>query len=140
MFSPAVAELQLEPGGDPLQIPAGTVPQLEQLGLDAWIAMGERALGVAIGADHVDALDRGLESTDADAFVLAGRFDFAMMTRLLDMAETALGDMADDEQAAEGLAAQREQYRLMAEIYDQAGFKVRLAERGIEFVAESTLK
>jgi hypothetical protein len=140
MFSPAVAELQLEPGGEPLPVPEGSVPQLEQLGLEAWIAMGESALGVAIGEDHVDALSDGLDRTESDAFMMAGRFDFAMMTDLLDMAESALEDMAADEEAAAGLAAQREQYRLMAELYEQAGFKVRLSERGIEFVGESTLK
>jgi hypothetical protein len=140
MFSPAVAELQLEPGGEPLQVPEGSVPQLDQLGLDAWIAMGESALGVAIGEDHIDALSNGLGRTEADDFLLTGRLDFDVMIDVLDMAESALEDVAVDDEASQGLAAQREQYRALAEFYEQAGFKLRLSERGIEIIAETTLK
>ena len=139
MFSPAVAELQLEPGGDPLKVPEGAIPQLQQANLEAWLAMGENAIGIAIGEENVDALSRAIEATPADDLLLAGRFDFDMLLQLVDMAESALGDV-ESEEAAMGIDAQRAQYEALAEIYDKAAFKIRLGDRGIDFVAESTLE
>ncbi|HKL53064.1 MAG TPA: hypothetical protein VJ902_03835 [Wenzhouxiangellaceae bacterium] len=139
MFSPAVAEMQLEPGGEPLPVPEGAIPQLQQANLKAWLAMGENAIGIAIGEENVDALTSAIEATSADEFLMAGRMDFRMLLELVDVAESALGDM-DSEEAAMGLDAQRAQYEALAEIYDQASFKIRLGEKGIDFVAESTLK
>jgi len=139
MFSPAVAELQLEPGGEPQQVPEGAIPQLQQAQLEAWLAMGESAIGIAIGEDNIDALTGAIESTSPDDLMLTARFDFQMLLELVDMAENALGDM-ENEEAAMGLAAQRAQYEALAEIYDKAGFKIRLGQEGIDFIAESTLK
>jgi len=139
MFSPAVAELQLEPGGQPQPVPEGAIPQLQQLGLEAWLALGENAIGMAVGEENVDALTRAIEATSADDLLFSGRFDFQMLLEIADMAESALGDMQGEE-AAMGLAAQRAQYEALAEVYDQASFKIRFGEKGIDFVAESTLK
>ena len=139
MFSPAVAEMPLEPDGEPLPVPEGAIPQLQQSGLEAWVAMGESALGMAIGETHVDALTRGLDRTEPDDFLLTGRFDFALMSELFELAENALADV-ESEQAAAGLAAQREQYRIMAELYDEAGITIRFGDRGVEFIGQSTLK
>ena len=119
MFSPAVAELQLEPGGQPQKVPEGAIPQLQQTQLEAWLAMGENAIGIAIGEENVDALSRAIEATSADDLMMAGRFDFQMLLELVDMAEEALGEM-ENEEAAMGLAAQRAQYEALAEIYDKA--------------------
>lgn len=139
MFSPAVAELQLEPGGEPQPVPPGAIPQLDQTNLKAWLAMGENAIGIAIGEENVGALTGAVEKTPADDFLLAGRFDFQMLLEVMDMAESALDDLEGDD-AAMGLAAQRAQYEALAEIYDQASFKIRLGDKGIDFLAESTLK
>src|SRR6056297_37022 len=138
MFSPAVAEMQLEPGGEPLPVPEGAIPQLQQANLKAWLAMGENAIGIAIGEENVDALTSAIEATSADDLLLAGRFDFRMLLELVDVAESALGGMEGDE-AEMGLAAQRAQYEALAEIYEQAAFKIRFGDKGIDFVAESTL-
>ncbi len=137
MFSPAVAELALEPGGDPLPVPPGALPQLEQLGLEAWIAMAENAIGVAIGEDHVDALSQAIEPTEADNLLMAGSMEFRMLTEMMKLAENAIGDLG--EEAALGLEAQRAQYEAMAEVYESASFKIRLAE-GIEFVGATRLR
>lgn len=139
MFSPAVAELQLEPGGEPQPVPEGAIPQLQAANLKAWLAMGENAIGIAVGEDNVDALTRAIEKTSADDLLMAGRLDFQTLAVLVDMAENALGDL-ENEEAAMGLAAQRQQYEAFAEIYDQASFKLRLGEKGIDFVGETTLK
>lgn len=139
MFSPAVAELELEPGGEPKRIPEGAVPQLAQLDLQAWIAMAESAIGVAIGEEHVDRLTDAIRSTEADDLLLAGRMDFELLTQMMDLAESAIADVETDG-AAEGLAAQRAQYERLAEMYEEAAFKMRLGDRGIEFIGETTLK
>jgi len=139
MFSPAVAEMQLEPGGEPLPVPEGAIPQLQQANLKAWLAMGENAIGIAIGEENIDALTSAIVATSADDLLLAGRFDFRMLLELVDVAESALGDISGEE-AEMGLAAQRAQYEALAEIYDQASFKIRLGDKGIDFVAEATLK
>jgi len=139
MFSPAVAQLELEPGGKPQQVPEGAIPQLQQTQLEAWLAMGENAIGIAIGEENVSALSRAVEATSADELMLAGRFNFQMLLELVDMAEDALGEM-ENQEAAMGLAAQRAQYESLAEIYESAAFKIRLGEAGIDFIAESTLK
>ena len=139
MFSPAVAELQLEPGGEPQRVPEGAIPQLQQFNLEAWLAMGENAIGIAIGEENIDALTQAIEATSADDLLVAGRFDFRMLLELVDVAESALGDI-EGEEAEMGLAAQRAQYEALAEIYDKAAFKIRLGDKGIDFVAESTLK
>ena len=138
MFSPAVAELQLEPGGEPQPVPEGAIPQLQQLDLKAWLAMGENSIGIAIGEENVGALTEAIKATSADDLLLAGRFDFDMLIDLVDMAEATLGDVGGEE-AEMGLAAQRAQYQALAEIYDKAGFKIRLGDKGIDFVAETTL-
>jgi len=137
MFSPAVAELSLEPGGEPQQVPADALPQLEQLGLQAWIALAENAIGIAVGEEHIGQLSQAIEPTEADDLIMAGNMDFRMMTELMSLAESAIGDL--DEQAAQGLQAQRAQYEAMAEIYESASFKIRLAD-GIEFIGETRLR
>lgn len=139
MFSPAVAELQLEPGGAPQRVPDGAIPQLQQADLEAWLAMGENAIGIAIGEENLDALTSAIEKTSADDLLMAGRMDFQFLLQMVDMAETALGDLGN-ENAEKGLAAQRAQYETLAKIYDRASFKIRLGDAGIDFIAESTLK
>jgi len=139
MFSPAVAELDLQPDGEPQPVPQGAIPQLQQANLDAWLAMGENAIGMAVGEDNVEALTQAIRKTEADDLLMAGRFDFRMLTDMIDMAENALDDLENDEAAA-GLAAQRRQYEAFAEIYDQAAFKLRLGEDGIDLIGETTLK
>ena len=139
MFSPAVAEIDLQPGGEPQPVPEGAIPQLEQASLKAWLAMSENAIGIAIGEDNIDALTTAIGETDTDDLLLAGRLDFRVLSELIDMAETALGDI-EEEGAALGLEAQRRQYEAFAEIYDQASVKLRLGEKGIDLVGETTLK
>ncbi|MDT8450983.1 MAG: hypothetical protein RQ847_12510, partial [Wenzhouxiangellaceae bacterium] len=139
MFSPAVAELKLEPGGEPVKVPPGTIPQLEQAELEAWLAMAESALGIAIGAEHVDALSKSVRATAVDDLLLAAKMDFRILETLLDFSESTLSDIegVDAEQA---LAAQRAQYRAMAEAYEKGDFRLRLGESGVEITGRTTFR
>ncbi|MDT8409478.1 MAG: hypothetical protein RQ741_07750 [Wenzhouxiangellaceae bacterium] len=136
MFSPAVAQLQLEPGGEAQKIPPEALPQLESFGVEAWMAMAENAIGIAVGESHIDALMEQITATDADDLLLTGKLDFDTMIQLIEMAEDTLGGG----DSTLGLEGQRAQYEAIAEVYEQAGFKIRLAENGIDFVAETTMK
>lgn len=136
MFSPALAALQLEPGGDAQRVPQDALPQLAASGLEAWMAMGSNSVGLAVGEDQVPAMQDGLERREADAFLMTGAIDFTTLVSIMDMAEQSL----DDESDQSVLAMQRQQYEQMAEYYDQAVIKIALGETGIDFIAETHLK
>jgi len=136
-FSPAVAELNLQPGGDPQPVPPGTIPQLDQAGLNGWLGMGENAIGLAVGEDNVDRLSQSLAANRTDPYIIGARYDFDAFLELMNLAEGLAGDLGDDDTASV-LEMQKAQYRMMAEIYDQGGFTVALTDRGIEFVGTVT--
>jgi hypothetical protein len=140
MFSPQVAELTLEPGGEPQPVPVDAIPQLAGTGLKAWMAMSDGAIGMAIGAEQVDGLPSRLEQNDADPFLMTGRMDFSLLTQLMDVASSTIDAQGGDADAAEVFAMQREQYEMMAEYYDQGAFRIGLNEKGIDFVFEARLK
>ncbi|NKI34337.1 hypothetical protein HFP89_04080 [Wenzhouxiangella sp. XN79A] len=141
MFSPQVAELQLEPGGEPQKVPVEAIPQLAGTGLEAWMAMSENAIGMAIGAESVDGLTAGLDRTEADPFLMTGRMDFDLLIDLMDVGMKSMQSSGMDVEAetAEMLEAQRAQYERMAEYYDQGAFRIALTEAGIDFVFEARL-
>lgn len=139
MFSPAVAELQLEPGGEPVPVPPGTIPQLEQAELEAWLAMAESAVGIAIGAEHVDALRDSIRATAVDDLLLAAKMDFRILEKFIDFSESALADV-EGVDAEEVLAAQRVQYRAMAEAYEKGDLRMRLGENGVEITGRTTFR
>ncbi len=139
MFSPAAAELQLEPGGEAQKVPESAVPQLQGMGLDLWMAMGQSALGVAISDEHTASMQQALTLTKADDLLLSIHLNFEALLQMIDLAEQALGDMADEEQM-KGLELQRAQYQALAEIYDQMALKIRLGEDGIDFISENRLR
>jgi len=136
-FSPAMAELNLQPGGDPQPVPPGTIPQLDQAGLNGWLGMGENAIGLAVGEDNVDRLSQSLAANRTDPYIIGARYDFDAFLELMNLAEGLAGDLGDDDTASV-LEMQKAQYRMMAEIYDQGGFTVALTDRGIEFVGTVT--
>jgi len=136
MFAPAVASLDLQPGAEPQPVPASALPQLQGTGLEAWIAMGETALGVAVGEAHVNALAEAVQTSPADDLLMTMRFDFAIWTTLFEMAEATL----EPGEQTEALNAQRATYEALAEAYEQVGFKLRLGETGPEMVFESRLR
>lgn len=139
MFLPAVASMDLQPGGDALPVPSDIAPQLAATDLELWMAMGESALGVAVGETHVPALKSSLQNTSGDSNLMAGRMNMALLPQIIGIAEGALADL-DNADAQQGLEMQRAQYEAIAEIYDRASFQVKLTDRGIEMDSQTTLK
>lgn len=129
MFSPAVAELDLRPGGEPKAVPPGLVPQIDGLGVEAFLALGERALGLAVGTDQVPRMQELLETDGGDGLLMAGRFDF---NALADLVDAAVDQMGEDSDGATAIDMNRQNLRTFAEIYDRAGYRVGLTEAGLD--------
>lgn len=136
MFAPALAELPMEPGDAPQRLPESALPQLAGTGLEAWMAMGANALGIAIGQDNVSALSEAMKKSAADELLLAGQLDFDVLTRLMEIAEQTL----DSDETPEALAVQRASYEALAKVYKQAGFKLRLSDQGVDMLFEARLR
>lgn len=139
MFSPAAAALQLQPGGEAQRVPPDAIPQLQDMNLDLWMAMGQSALGVAFGQDHVESVRQALSRTEPDDLLMSAQFDFDILLEVMDFALGTLEDMVDEDQLQD-LELQRAQYQVLAEMYDKAAVRVRLSERGIDFISENTLR
>ncbi|NCO18485.1 MAG: hypothetical protein GW900_00245, partial [Gammaproteobacteria bacterium] len=136
MFAPVLAEMPMEPGDAPQRVPENALPQLQGTGLEAWMAMGKNALGIAIGEDNVVALSEAMKESDADDLLMAGQMDFNVLTTLMEIAEQTLGS----DETPEALVAQRASYQALAEVYEQAGFKLRLGDQGIDMLFEAKLR
>jgi len=117
-------------------VPENALPQLQGTGLEAWMAMGKNALGIAIGEDNVVALSEAMKESDADDLLMAGQMDFNVLTTLMEIAEQTLGS----DETPEALVAQRASYEALAEVYEQAGFKLRLGDQGIDMLFEAKLR
>ncbi|MDT8438443.1 MAG: hypothetical protein RQ729_05505 [Wenzhouxiangellaceae bacterium] len=139
MFAPAVAAMDLRPGGDPVRVPDELAAGLGQTGLEFWMAMAESALGLAVGEEQVPALQGSLAKTTVDDNLLAGRMDISLLPQLIDFARGTIADIEDDEMAA-ALEVQRAQYVALAEVYDRSSFQLKLTERGIELLSQTTFK
>ncbi len=131
MFSPELAEIGLEPGGDPQPLPGGMVPNMPDL--SAWIAMGENSIGLALGEAQKDRLGDLLEPGQAESAILRFGVDFAAYGRLMEemMAQTRAQfeeldndiEMPYDEDA----------FAAFGEVYDYSEFSIHLKPDGIEF-------
>ncbi|MDX1626533.1 MAG: hypothetical protein R3323_08460 [Wenzhouxiangellaceae bacterium] len=136
MFSPAVAELDLQPGGEAKKVPAEALPQLQGLGLEGWMALGESAIGLAVGESQVSSMMDTLDATSTDPHLLSMQFDVDALTQLMDSAMS----MVDDEEARQALETQRAQYEAMAEYYDAFTMRISLGEAGIDMSFVTTFE
>ncbi|MEM1081360.1 MAG: hypothetical protein AAGH65_07245, partial [Pseudomonadota bacterium] len=132
MFSPAVAELDLSPGGELLPVPMDALPpEIQAFNLEAWMGMGDNAIGMAIGEAHKPALEARLTPSDADSYLMAGRMDFDVLLQLIDVAAQAIGE--DETELQEMMDVQRAQYQAIANFYDEGSFSIGFTENGIDF-------
>jgi len=129
MFSPEVAELNLEPGGEPQPLPEGLIPNMP--GMEAWMALGEAAIGMALGADQKDALPEAMEGGESDSAIFAYSFNIAaygeLMESMMSQVETGEEMPSFDFMTSFG------------ENYVDSRFAIRLTPAGIDFVTSSAL-
>lgn len=139
MFSPELAALQLEPGGEPQPVPAGVIPNLPE-GISALIGLGDTALGLAVGEAQKARLDEAMDPGTGGDAILSYGINFAGYAEALDglmagMQEQleAMGEDGDAANPSEAMSA-------MAELYEYTQASMHLTGRGIEFRSTMTLK
>ncbi len=128
MFSPELAALDLRPGGEPQRLPAGLVPNLPDG--DAFVALGDGAIGLALGESQRPLLSDRLRTGQADDAILSYRLDMRVQRQLLER----LGGQLN-EQELPGFARQQLQIMgAMAETQEENHFSIHLKAEGVDII------
>ncbi|QOC21718.1 hypothetical protein IC757_11790 [Wenzhouxiangella sp. AB-CW3] len=138
MFSPELAAVSLEPGGEPQRLPEGIVPDTQ--GVSAWIAMGDNALGVALGEEQKDQLMHLLEPGEAGSAIAHVGIDFAAYGRLMEDMMSEIQTQLEDADTELELGDDEEMFRLLAEIYGYSDFSLHLTTAGVEIKSRVQLR
>jgi hypothetical protein len=138
MFSPELAGLNLEPGGDPVRI---VPPQLQGVAEALFVAMTENAIAISVG--------EGVEQNLPDALSAAAGENGTLVSFSMDasryysfIAEAML--LADEEDetpmSPEFQKALNDIMLASSDFYDRMSARVRLTARGIQIDSKITLK
>jgi oligoribonuclease (3'-5' exoribonuclease) len=130
MFSPELAEIQLTPGGEPQPLPTGLVPNMPEL--EAWMALGDAAIGMAVGQSQRDDLPAALEGGESESAIFAYSLNMAAYGELMESMMSNLD--AGDEVPSFDFMTQ------LGDHYVDSRFAIRLTPAGIDFVTSSALK
>jgi len=130
MFSPELAALELEPGGEPKQLPAEMTDQIGDL--PAWAALGEQALGLAVGEDEKDRLLASLAAGERDDAILAYGINIAAYKTLME----AMADSTDDN----GINVDLNFLGLMMDSQEESRVSIHLREQGIDIISTSIFR
>lgn len=138
MFSPELAQLNLQPDGQPVAL---ELPQLQAMGITAHAALTEDAVAIAVGEDSAADLTAmlGAETADVAPFMSfsmdAGRY-YAFLGEAI-----AASEAGEDENAPspEMQAALQDIMIAVGSLYDRMSIDVLLTGEGIEFRASETL-
>ncbi len=130
MFSPELAALELQPGGEPKQLPAEMTDQLGNI--PAWVALGQQALGLAVGEGQKDRLQGNLEPGEKDDVIMAYGINVAAYQAMA--AELAAG-------ADEGSPSlDFDFFGLLAENQEESRVSIHLREQGIDIISTSIFR
>ena len=138
MFSPEMAALNLQSGGDPVEL---NLPQLQMMGVSAFAALQDSAIAVSMGEDAESQVQEmlGAEASSPPPFmsfsVDAARY-YSFMGEAIATGDTG----ADDAPTPEMQVALTEMMQSIAEMYDRMAIDVLFTENGIEMHATETLK
>lgn len=147
MMMPAIAELQLEPNGEPVALDPA---MLAGFGLEqASVALSENALAIAVGQEADTGLEAmfGAETVEPTPFFsvnmdAARYFDFIRQASEV-QAQAVVAETGDDD-GSEYLemtqAAQAEVLAALQELYDRILLDVYFTDNGIEMHSVVTLK
>ncbi|MEN1728869.1 MAG: hypothetical protein AAGJ52_10570, partial [Pseudomonadota bacterium] len=127
MFSPEVAEMGVEPNGEPKQLPAGLIPNMPDMG--AYVALSDEAIGMSVGEGQQANLPAALVSNEADGAIMAYNINFEGYSRLM-------STMIERINAVQGMDESMPPPDFMAdfaEYYDTGSFAIRMTDRGIVF-------
>lgn len=138
MFSPELAELDLAPGKDPQPLPEGMVPNLPE-GVEAFIALGDNALGLALGSEHRDRLPEALEPGGGDARIFHYAINWPayaeMMEAMMAQTRAELEELNSDME----MPANEDMFSGFAEIYRYSDASVELTDEGIRMSSSMQL-
>ena len=137
MFSPELAALNLQPGGDPVPL---DLPQLQAMGISAFAALTDGALAVSMGEES--------ESEVQGMLVAEGSTPPPFMSFSIDAARyysfmgdaIAAGEVGEDAPTPEMKAALNDMMQSVADLYDRMSGDILFTENGIEMHMTETLK
>ncbi|MFW5927137.1 MAG: hypothetical protein ACOCSR_03720, partial [Wenzhouxiangella sp.] len=138
MFSPELAELDLTPGKEPQPLPPGMVPNLPE-GAEAFIAMGENALGLALGSDQRDRIVDALQPGEADSTLFRYAINWPayieMMEAMMAQTRSELAEMDTDIEMPDN----EDMFAGLAEVYQYSDTSIELSEAGIRIASSMRL-
>lgn len=139
MFSPDLAQLNLQPDGNAVAL---NVPQMQAMGIEAFAALTDSALAIAVGEEAEADLDGLLVAEAADpAPFMSFNMDAARYYSFIGDA-IAAAPQKEGERAPspEMQAALQDIMTAIAELYDRLELDVLLTSRGMEIQSGVTLK
>jgi len=138
MFSPELAEMNLQPDGEPVAL---DMPQVQAMGIAAFAALTENAVAISVGDDAEAQLQSMLFADTVDsAPLLSFSMDAARYYGFLGEAITARKQDQEKGPSPEMQAAMNEIMQAVAGLYDRMSVDVRLTERGVELESSVTLR
>jgi hypothetical protein len=137
MFSPELAALNLQPGGDPVAL---DLPQLQAMGISAFAALTDGAVAVSVGEESESEVQGmlGAEGATPPPF-MSFSIDAARYYSFMGEA-IAVGDDGEDAPTPEMKAALNELMQSIADLYDRMSGDVLFTANGIEMHMIETLK
>ncbi len=138
MFSPELAALNLQPGGDPVAL---DLPELQAMDISAFAALTDSALAVSVGEESASEVQGMLDAEGSTpppflSFSIDAARYYSFMGEAI-----AAGDVGDDAAATpEMQAALKEVMQSIAEFYDRMSADVLFTENGVEMNMTETLK
>jgi hypothetical protein len=138
MFSPELAALALQPDGNPVAL---DLPQLQAMGLAAFVAMTDDALAISVGKDAETQIQEMLSADEANpppflSFSMDAARYYSFMGEAI-----AAGDSADENAPTPELkTAMTEMMQAVSDLYNRMSGDVLFTENGIELHMTETLK
>ena len=137
MFSPELAALNLQPGGDPVAL---DLPQLQAMGISAFAALTDSAVAVSVGEESESEVQGMLDAEGSTpAPFMSFSIDAARYYSFMGEA-IAAGDVGEDAPTPEMKAALQNLMQSVADLYDRMSGDVLFTENGIEMHMIEKLK
>lgn len=137
MFSPELAALNLQPGGDPVAL---DLPQLQAMGISAFAALTDSAVAVSVGEESESEVQGMLNAEGSTpAPFVSFSIDAARYYSFMGEAIGA-GEAVEDSPTPEMKAALQNMMMSVADLYDRMSGDVLFTENGIEMHVTETLK
>jgi hypothetical protein len=137
MFSPELAALDLQPGGDPVAL---DLPELQAMGISAFAALTDDAVAISVGEASESEVQGMLDAEGSTpppfmSFSIDAARYYSFMGEAI-----AAGEVDEAEASPEMQAALNELMQSIAEMYDRMSADILFTENGIEMHMTETLK